>query len=71
MSRQYDIVVFGATGHTGKLTAAYIARNFPTDIQWAVAGRSAAKLEAVVANCKALNADRVQPGKYIIPYYYC
>jgi hypothetical protein len=61
-SRQYDIILFGATGHTGKLTAAYIAKNAPTDIKWAIAGRSVPKLEAVADTCKSLNPDRIQPG---------
>lgn len=62
--RQYDIVLFGATGYTGKLTAEYVARTLPTDIKWAIAGRSESKLEAVVAKCKELNPDRIQPGMY-------
>ncbi|KAH6849972.1 Saccharopine dehydrogenase-domain-containing protein [Chaetomium sp. MPI-CAGE-AT-0009] len=60
--RQYDIVVFGATGYTGKYTAQYITTHLPTDLKWAIAGRSHSKLEDVVAECKKLNADRVQPG---------
>jgi hypothetical protein len=63
-SRQYDLVLFGATGYTGKLTAEHIATSLPTDLKWALAGRSAAKLEAVAADCKSFNADRVQPGKH-------
>jgi short subunit dehydrogenase-like uncharacterized protein len=62
-SRQYDIVVFGATGYTGKLTVEHITTELPTDLKWALAGRSASKLEAVAAECKALNPDRVQPGQ--------
>lgn len=62
-SRVYDLVVFGATGYTGKLTAEYITTKLPTDIKWAIAGRSRSKLEAVAAACKALNSDRLQPGK--------
>jgi len=45
--RTYDIVVFGATGFTGELTAAYLAEHAPADCRWALAGRSQAKLEAV------------------------
>ncbi|TVY26953.1 putative trans-acting enoyl reductase, partial [Lachnellula hyalina] len=60
--RVYDLVVFGATGYTGKLTAEYIATKLPTDLKWALAGRSRSKLEAVAAECKALNADRIQPA---------
>lgn len=62
-NRQYDIVIFGATGYTGELTAEYITMNLPNDLRWALAGRSRSKLEAVLAECKALNADRIQPGK--------
>jgi short subunit dehydrogenase-like uncharacterized protein len=44
MDRQYDLVLFGATGYTGALTADYLARNAPAGLRWALAGRSAAKL---------------------------
>ncbi|MGW1884992.1 saccharopine dehydrogenase family protein [Streptomyces sp. NPDC001970] len=43
--RPYDIVLFGATGFVGTLTAEYLATHAPKDCRWAVAGRSAAKLE--------------------------
>jgi short subunit dehydrogenase-like uncharacterized protein len=66
-SRQYEVVVFGATGYTGKLTAEHITTNLPSDLKWALAGRSANKLEAVAAECKALNPDRIQPGKRLLP----
>jgi short subunit dehydrogenase-like uncharacterized protein len=46
-SRSYDIVVLGATGFTGELTAAYLARNVPEGCRWALAGRSPEKLAAV------------------------
>ena len=45
--RQYDIVLFGATGFTGGLTAEYLARHAPAGTRWALAGRNQAKLEAV------------------------
>jgi short subunit dehydrogenase-like uncharacterized protein len=59
--RQYDLIVFGATGYTGKFTAEHIATHLPTDLKWAVAGRSADKLRQVAAKCKSLNPDRRQP----------
>ncbi len=43
----YDVVLFGATGFTGRLTAAYLAEHAPPTLRWAVAGRNKAKLEAV------------------------
>jgi short subunit dehydrogenase-like uncharacterized protein len=46
-SRQLDVVVFGATGFTGGLTAEYLARHAPDGLRWALAGRSPDRLEAV------------------------
>ncbi|MGW6795888.1 saccharopine dehydrogenase family protein [Streptomyces chartreusis] len=43
--RPYDIVLFGATGFVGVLTAEYLAENAPEGLRWAIAGRSAEKLE--------------------------
>jgi len=48
-SREHDIVLFGATGFTGALTAEYLARNAPDGCRWALAGRNRGKLEAVRA----------------------
>jgi len=45
--RPYDIVLFGATGFTGGLSAEYLARTMPPNASWALAGRNRAKLEAV------------------------
>ncbi|WP_018656902.1 saccharopine dehydrogenase family protein [Actinomadura flavalba] len=45
--RQYDIVLFGATGFTGGLTAEYLAEHAGPDVRWALAGRNRQKLEAV------------------------
>ncbi|MEV6414034.1 saccharopine dehydrogenase NADP-binding domain-containing protein [Kribbella sp. NPDC051718] len=47
MSRPYDVVIFGATGFTGELTAQYLAKNAPAELKWALAGRNSTKLEAV------------------------
>src|ERR1700693_5391762 len=45
--RQHDIVLFGATGFTGGLTAEYLAANADQRTRWALAGRSRQKLEDV------------------------
>jgi short subunit dehydrogenase-like uncharacterized protein len=45
--RRFDVVVFGATGFTGALTAEYLAAHAPQDLRWALAGRNRDKLEAV------------------------
>ncbi len=46
-SRTYDLVLLGATGFTGGLTADYLAANAPESLRWAIAGRSKEKLEQV------------------------
>lgn len=48
-------------GYTGKFVAEHITTHFPTDLKWAIAGRSAAKLQNVIDECKALNPDRQSP----------
>ena len=45
--RAYDVVLFGATGFTGGLTADYLAAHAPNGLRWAIAGRAPGKLEAV------------------------
>ncbi|WP_405690811.1 saccharopine dehydrogenase family protein [Streptomyces sp. NBC_01185] len=43
--RPYDVVLFGATGFVGALTAEYLAAHAPEGCRWALAGRSRGKLE--------------------------
>ncbi len=45
--RPYDIVLFGASGFTGALTAEYLAKHAPAHTRWALAGRNRGKLEGV------------------------
>jgi short subunit dehydrogenase-like uncharacterized protein len=45
--RDFDIVLLGATGFTGALTAEYLAEHGPAGLRWALAGRNRSKLEAV------------------------
>ena len=56
-SRDHDIVVFGATGFTGELTAAYLAEHAPPGLRWALAGRNREKLEQVRARLTAIDPD--------------
>ena len=63
--RKYELVVLGATGHTGKLCAEYITRSLPTSLKWAIAGRSQSKLSGLVDELKGFNPDRILPGKSI------
>jgi short subunit dehydrogenase-like uncharacterized protein len=52
-SRRYDVVLFGATGFTGGLTADYLAAHGPEAMRWALVGRNRAKLDAVAARLAA------------------
>jgi short subunit dehydrogenase-like uncharacterized protein len=48
--RPLDVVVFGASGITGREVAAYLAERAPeTDARWAAAGRDRSKVEATLA----------------------
>jgi short subunit dehydrogenase-like uncharacterized protein len=70
--RPYDIVLFGATGFTGALTAEYLARHTSAGYPWALAGRNKAKLEALrdrlakdtpnVGDLALLHADADDPA---------
>lgn len=44
--RNYDVILFGATGFTGQLTAHYLARQ-DQPLRWAIAGRDSTRLKAV------------------------
>lgn len=47
-NRNYDVVLYGASGFTGKQTVRYFAEQAPPGrVRWAVAGRDQAKLEVV------------------------
>ncbi|HEU0195763.1 MAG TPA: saccharopine dehydrogenase NADP-binding domain-containing protein [Nevskiaceae bacterium] len=54
--RTYDLVLFGATGFVGGLTADYLAAHAPTGLRWALAGRNRGKLEAVRARLAKVDA---------------
>jgi short subunit dehydrogenase-like uncharacterized protein len=46
---EFDLIVYGATGYTGRLVAEYLGQRYGVggEVSWAMAGRSRAKLEAV------------------------
>lgn len=46
-TREFDLIVFGATGYVGKLTAQYVLGAAPAGARIALAGRSLDKLTAV------------------------
>ena len=60
MSKDIDIVIYGATGFTGQLCVKYF-QSLDLDIKWAIAGRNLRKLENVASkfstNVEILVAD--------------
>lgn len=55
--REHDVVVFGATGFVGELTAAYLAGHAPEGTRIALGGRSREKLERTRATLGPAAAD--------------
>ncbi|HLM10525.1 MAG TPA: saccharopine dehydrogenase NADP-binding domain-containing protein [Thermoleophilaceae bacterium] len=55
--RELDVVVYGATGFVGKLTAAYLARSAPAEARIGLGGRNRSKLEGVRAQLGERAAD--------------
>src|ERR1700752_1155584 len=50
MDRDYDIVIYGATGFVGGRAVHYLAEHAQRDkLRWAIAGRDRRKLEAIKA----------------------
>jgi len=65
MSHEFDVVVFGATGYTGRLVAAYLSEA-PScaATKWAICGRSRDKLESLAKSCaeKGEGKDNRKPA---------
>lgn len=55
--REFDIILFGATGFVGKLTAEYLLANAPAGLKLALAGRNLQKLEALAIDLPLIEAD--------------
>ncbi|HEY1554631.1 MAG TPA: saccharopine dehydrogenase NADP-binding domain-containing protein [Kofleriaceae bacterium] len=59
-ARDFDLVLFGATGFTGRLVAEYVAAHPPP--RWAIAGRNRDKLAALGLTAPILVADALDPA---------
>ena len=55
IDRKYDLVVFGATGFTGRMAAIYLAKNYGKTLRWAIAGRRQGALEHVRSEVSAID----------------
>ena len=61
--RSYDIIVWGATGFTGKLICQYLMKNYGTGVgsalRWTIAGRNHKKLETIRKDLKLNNPEEM------------
>ncbi len=62
MARSFDVVLFGATGFTGRLVAEYLRRHAPAGTRLALAGRNEARLKALGFDWPVVLADAGDPG---------
>ena len=56
-SRDYDVVLYGAGGFTGRQTVVYFAAHAPADLRWAIAGPRRQTLEAARDHARAALGD--------------
>ncbi len=59
--REFDLVMFGATGFTGRLVANYLANQRPK--RWAIAGRNREKLAALGLDVPIVIVDAMDPAQ--------
>jgi len=62
-SRPFDLIIFGASGFTGRLVADAVARRAPQGFRWGIAGRDASRLNAVAG---ALDAAPSPPTGTVV-----
>jgi short subunit dehydrogenase-like uncharacterized protein len=62
MTRDFELIVFGATGFTGRLVADYLRRATDARVRWAIAGRSRDKLEALGLGVPIVVCDALEPA---------
>lgn len=63
--RPFDLVIYGATGFTGRQCAAYLAEHAPPDLRWTIAGRRVDALQELASSlglqAEPLVADSASP----------
>jgi len=61
---EFDVIVYGATGFTGKLVAEYLMSRYGVggDVKWAIAGRDAEKLKTLRNEIRAYEVPCIVAG---------
>lgn len=57
VNREFDLILYGATGGTGRPAAAYFAEHAPAGLKWAAAGRDWSRLNSLCLPVPLLVAD--------------
>lgn len=57
--REFDVILYGASGFTGRQTVAYFRDHAPKTIRWAIAGRNESKLQKVAQDLLPENPPEV------------
>ena len=57
MQKELDLVLYGASGFTGRQAVEYLTRHAPDGVRWAIAGRNAKKLEELGVSRPVIVAD--------------
>ena len=62
MNRKFDIILWGATGFTGKLVAEYFLREYGLNksLNWGIAGRNKGKLEKLRYKLKTVSKEALE-----------
>ncbi len=66
MSKKYDVIIWGATGFTGRLVAEYINEQYGVgqSLRWAMAGRNMDKLQSVAEEMGISGVDFIQADSH-------
>ena len=50
-NKKFDLIVWGATGYTGKLVCEYLIKKYTnTDLRWAIGGRNKSKIKSFISS---------------------
>ena len=60
MTDKLDVIVFGATGFTGRLVVDYLVRSAPPGVRWGIAGRRKEKLDEIAEEVRAAQGPVIE-----------
>ena len=66
MKKDYDLIIYGASGFTGSLVVEYLDNNYH-DISWAIAGRNEEKLKKISNSTSSAFVSAITTGIKSVP----